>query len=152
MRQIAYFDDLFFLPWEGSTIVGTTDRKTGSIVESTVEPPEQEIQWLLKEVETYLSPELHVRRADVALHVGENREYYTIQEYIEGAKELLAGDGQQQDPQLPSNIFLLTDDQNAIEANDRQFTRHSTPPICFSSGRLCAHLHWISLPASAQEH
>ena len=54
---------LFFLPWEGSTIVGTTDRKGPAV--STVEPPEEEIQWILKEVETYLSPELKVRRSDV---------------------------------------------------------------------------------------
>ena len=54
---------LFFLPWEGSTIVGTTDRKGPAV--STVEPPEEEIQWILKEVEKYLSPELKVRRADV---------------------------------------------------------------------------------------
>lgn len=54
---------LFFLPWEGHTIVGTTDRKGPAV--STPEPPEEEIQWILQEVEKYLSPDLHVRRADV---------------------------------------------------------------------------------------
>jgi len=54
---------LFFLPWQGATLVGTTDRKDKVV--STPEPPEEEIQWLLKEVEKYLSPELKVRRADV---------------------------------------------------------------------------------------
>jgi glycerol-3-phosphate dehydrogenase len=54
---------LFFLPWEGHTIVGTTDRKGEPV--SDPGPPEDEIRWLLKEVEKYLSPELKVRRADV---------------------------------------------------------------------------------------
>jgi glycerol-3-phosphate dehydrogenase len=54
---------LFFLPWEGSTIVGTTDRKGPAV--SDPEPPEEEIQWILSEVEKYLAPELKVRRADV---------------------------------------------------------------------------------------
>ena len=54
---------LFFLPWQGHTIVGTTDRK--GPVESTPEPPEEEIQWILREVEKYLSSDLRVRRADV---------------------------------------------------------------------------------------
>jgi len=54
---------LFFLPWQGHTIVGTTDRKGPAV--STPEPPEEEIQWILREVEKYLSPDLRVRRADV---------------------------------------------------------------------------------------
>jgi len=56
---------LFFLPWQGSTIVGTTDRKDGKPATSDVEPPEEEIQWILREVEKYLSSDLKVRRADV---------------------------------------------------------------------------------------
>ena len=54
---------LFFLPWQGATLVGTTDSKDKPA--STPEPPEDEIQWILKEVEKYLSPELKVRRSDV---------------------------------------------------------------------------------------
>jgi len=54
---------LFFLPWEGATIVGTTDRKGPPV--SDPEPPEKEIQWILREVEKYLAPELKIRRADV---------------------------------------------------------------------------------------
>lgn len=54
---------LFFLPWEGHTIVGTTDRKGPAV--STPQPPEEEIQWILREVEKYLSSDLRVRRADV---------------------------------------------------------------------------------------
>jgi glycerol-3-phosphate dehydrogenase len=54
---------LFFLPWEGSTLVGTTDRKGQP--SSYHGPPEEEIQWLLNEVQTYLSDDLKVRRCDV---------------------------------------------------------------------------------------
>lgn len=54
---------LFFLPWQGSVIVGTTDKKCAA--ETLPYPPEEEIQWMLKEVEKYLSPDLKVRRSDV---------------------------------------------------------------------------------------
>lgn len=54
---------LFFLPWLGSTIVGTTDRK--GTPTSDPAPPEDEIQWILNEVSKYLSPDLRVRRTDV---------------------------------------------------------------------------------------
>ena len=54
---------LFFLPWQGFTVVGTTDRKGPA--ESTPEAPEQEIQWLLHEAEKYLAKDLKVRRSDV---------------------------------------------------------------------------------------
>lgn len=54
---------LFFLPWQGSTLVGTTDRKGDAV--SSPGPPEDEIQWLLNEAEKYLADDLKVRRADV---------------------------------------------------------------------------------------
>lgn len=54
---------LFFLPWQGSTLVGTTDRKEDAV--SSPGPPEDEIQWILNEAEKYLSDDLKVRRADV---------------------------------------------------------------------------------------
>uniref|UniRef100_A0A7S1FPT7 glycerol-3-phosphate dehydrogenase n=1 Tax=Corethron hystrix TaxID=216773 RepID=A0A7S1FPT7_9STRA len=54
---------LFFLPWQGSVIVGTTDRKGPP--ESTPGPPEDEIRWLLNETEKYLSNDIKVRRGDV---------------------------------------------------------------------------------------
>jgi glycerol-3-phosphate dehydrogenase len=54
---------LFFLPWEGSTLVGTTDRKGKAT--SQHGPPEEEIQWILNEVQKYLSDDLMVRRSDV---------------------------------------------------------------------------------------
>lgn len=54
---------LFFLPWQGSVIVGTTDKKCQA--ETLPYPPEEEIQWMLKECEKYLSKDLKVRRSDV---------------------------------------------------------------------------------------
>lgn len=54
---------LFFLPWQGATLVGTTDRKGPP--ESTPEAPEEEIKWLLSEAEKYLANDLKVRRSDV---------------------------------------------------------------------------------------
>lgn len=54
---------LFFLPWQGSVIVGTTDKKGPA--ETLPYPPEAEIQWMLKEVSKYLSKDLKVRRSDV---------------------------------------------------------------------------------------
>lgn len=54
---------LFFLPWQGSVIVGTTDKKCDA--ETLPYPPEEEIQWMMREVEKYLSNDLKVRRSDV---------------------------------------------------------------------------------------
>merc|ERR1719353_2419270 len=54
---------LFFLPWEGYTLVGTTDVKTKPDMHHKV--PEDEIQFLINECEKYLNPNLHVRRTDV---------------------------------------------------------------------------------------
>jgi glycerol-3-phosphate dehydrogenase len=45
---------IFFLPWQGSTIVGTTDSPTE--VTYAPMPREEEIQWLLDEIKRYLSP------------------------------------------------------------------------------------------------
>lgn len=54
---------IFFLPWQGNTIAGTTD--TPAKVESDPQAPEEEIRWLLEEVRRYLSPDIKVRRGDV---------------------------------------------------------------------------------------
>lgn len=54
---------LFLLPWQGSVIVGTTDKKCPA--ETLPYPPEEEILWMLKECEKYLSNDLKVRRSDV---------------------------------------------------------------------------------------
>mmetsp|Transcript_118031 Transcript_118031/g.220556 ORF Transcript_118031/g.220556 Transcript_118031/m.220556 type:complete len:789 (-) Transcript_118031:383-2749(-) len=54
---------LFFIPWEGYTLVGTTDVKTKPDLHHEV--PEDEIQYLINECEKYLNPDLTVRRRDV---------------------------------------------------------------------------------------
>ncbi|KAI0260234.1 FAD dependent oxidoreductase-domain-containing protein [Gloeopeniophorella convolvens] len=54
---------IFFLPWEGNTIAGTTD--TPAPVESEPRAAEDEIRWVLEEVRRYLSPDIKVRRGDV---------------------------------------------------------------------------------------
>jgi len=50
-------------PWEGYTLVGTTDVKTKPDLHHEV--PEDEIQYLINECEKYLHPSLQVRRRDV---------------------------------------------------------------------------------------
>lgn len=45
---------IFFLPWQGNTIAGTTDSPTD--VTPNPMPSEKDIQWILKEVQNYLSP------------------------------------------------------------------------------------------------
>ena len=56
---------IFFLPWQGNTITGTTD--TSVAVEIEPRAPEEEIPWILEEVRRYLSPDIEVRRGDVLL-------------------------------------------------------------------------------------
>jgi glycerol-3-phosphate dehydrogenase len=54
---------LFILPWENHTLIGTTDTKGPA--ETLPNPPEDEVEWLLAECRTYLSPDLKIRRSDV---------------------------------------------------------------------------------------
>lgn len=54
---------IFFLPWQGNVIAGTTDSPAP--VEQNPIPSEKEIQWILDEVRNYLSPDVKVRRGDV---------------------------------------------------------------------------------------
>ncbi|RKP24346.1 FAD dependent oxidoreductase-domain-containing protein [Syncephalis pseudoplumigaleata] len=54
---------IFFLPWQGNTIAGTTDSPTN--VTDNPMPQEVEIQWILGEVKRYLSEDVQVRRDDV---------------------------------------------------------------------------------------
>jgi glycerol-3-phosphate dehydrogenase len=55
---------IFFLPWQGNTIAGTTDAPV-SRVEADPHPHEEDVRWLLDEVRRYLSPDIQVRRGDV---------------------------------------------------------------------------------------
>ena len=54
---------IFFLPWQGNTIAGTTD--TACSVVTDPEPGEDEVSWILGEVKRYLSPDIMVQRGDV---------------------------------------------------------------------------------------
>lgn len=54
---------IFFLPWEGNTIAGTTDSP--SEIESNPKATNEDIQFILKEVSNYLDPVIKVSRNDV---------------------------------------------------------------------------------------
>ncbi|KXT06914.1 hypothetical protein AC578_7151 [Pseudocercospora eumusae] len=54
---------IFFLPWQGNTIAGTTDKACE--IQPNPVAQEEEIDWILKEVQNYLQPEINVRRGDV---------------------------------------------------------------------------------------
>jgi glycerol-3-phosphate dehydrogenase len=69
---------IFFLPWQGNTIAGTTGITNHSLlifftflldsptsVSANPIPSETDIQWILKEVKNYLDPAIKVRRGDV---------------------------------------------------------------------------------------
>lgn len=54
---------LFFLPWLGHVLVGTTDHRAEPTMRP--QPLEEEILWVLHEASKYISPELQLRRQDV---------------------------------------------------------------------------------------
>jgi glycerol-3-phosphate dehydrogenase len=54
---------IFFLPWQGNTIAGTTDAPT--TISYNPVAGEDEIDWILSEIRHYLSPDINVRRGDV---------------------------------------------------------------------------------------
>ena len=54
---------IFFLPWQGNTIAGTTDAPTK--VATNPIAGEDEIRWILNEIRGYLAPDINVRRGDV---------------------------------------------------------------------------------------
>ena len=54
---------IFFLPWQGNTIAGTTDAPA-NIVQNPI-ASEEEINWILSEIRGYLAPDINVRRGDV---------------------------------------------------------------------------------------
>ncbi|KAJ1675883.1 mitochondrial glycerol-3-phosphate dehydrogenase [Spiromyces aspiralis] len=54
---------VFFLPWEGGVVAGTTD--TLCDVTPNPVPTEKEIEWILQEIRRFLSPDVKVRRGDV---------------------------------------------------------------------------------------
>lgn len=54
---------IFFLPWQGNTVAGTTDAPT-NITQQPI-AGEDEIGWILNEIKGYLAPDINVRRGDV---------------------------------------------------------------------------------------
>jgi len=54
---------LFYLPWEGNTIVGTTDTK--STLTSLPSPDTKDVEWILRESARFLSVDLEDLRRDV---------------------------------------------------------------------------------------
>jgi len=54
---------MFFLPWQGNTIAGTTDEPCS--ITNKPKAEEEEIRWILNEISRYLAPEINVRRGDV---------------------------------------------------------------------------------------
>jgi len=54
---------IFFLPWQGNTIAGTTDSPCG-ITQDPV-AGEKDIDWILTEIRRYLTPDIHIERSDV---------------------------------------------------------------------------------------
>lgn len=55
---------LFYLPWQGHTLIGTTDTRCERPTMNP-RPAESEIVWLLQEARKYLSKDLLLRREDV---------------------------------------------------------------------------------------
>lgn len=54
---------VFFLPWQGSTIVGTTDSP--SQISANPTPSEEDIRWILNEVKEYFNGDCDVQRDEV---------------------------------------------------------------------------------------
>jgi len=54
---------MYFLPWQGHTIVGSTDKKCDAT--SSPAPTEDDIQYLVNEAASCLSNDIRIRRSDV---------------------------------------------------------------------------------------
>jgi len=54
---------LFFLPWQGNTIAGTTESLT-PITQNPV-PSEKDTDWILSQIQGYLSSDVQVRKEDI---------------------------------------------------------------------------------------
>ncbi len=54
---------IFFLPWQGNTIAGTTEAPT-KISQNPI-ATEEDIDWILSEIKGYFAPDINFRRSDV---------------------------------------------------------------------------------------
>ncbi|KAJ7849319.1 FAD dependent oxidoreductase-domain-containing protein [Mycena leptocephala] len=61
---------IFFLPWQGNTIAGTTDSPAE--VEREPRAQEEEIRWVLEEVRRYLAPDIKGLVRNHMIHVSES--------------------------------------------------------------------------------
>ena len=69
---------MFFLPWQGNIIAGTTDSPC-SVAENLV-AREKDIEWILNNIRGYLTPDLNLQRSDV-LAAWSGMAPYTVQIY-----------------------------------------------------------------------
>ncbi|KAG8214396.1 FAD dependent oxidoreductase-domain-containing protein [Butyriboletus roseoflavus] len=57
---------IFFLPWQGGVVAGTTDTPAKVNAQGEeVTPSEEDVRWVIDEVRGYLSSDIKVRRGDV---------------------------------------------------------------------------------------
>jgi glycerol-3-phosphate dehydrogenase len=54
---------IFFLPWQGNTIAGTTDAPC-KITKNPI-AGEEDINWILNEIRGYLTPDINIQRSDI---------------------------------------------------------------------------------------
>eukprot|EP01029_Cantina_marsupialis_P030366 TRINITY_DN8197_c0_g2_i1.p1 TRINITY_DN8197_c0_g2~~TRINITY_DN8197_c0_g2_i1.p1 ORF type:complete len:584 (+),score=199.59 TRINITY_DN8197_c0_g2_i1:22-1773(+) len=54
---------MFYLPWEGSTLVGTTDDPCNPTFH--IKSQEKEVEWILQECRKHIDPEIKLERKDV---------------------------------------------------------------------------------------
>jgi len=82
---------LFYLPWLGHTLVGTTEYKDNS-PNINKAPTEEDIQWVVNECNKYIHPDAKVKRSDVLsawygvrplVLPGENQGHPSRDHYIE---------------------------------------------------------------------
>jgi len=54
---------MFFLPWQGNVIAGTTDTPC-SVTQNPV-AKEEDIKWIMDEIRNYLTPDINLQRSDI---------------------------------------------------------------------------------------
>jgi glycerol-3-phosphate dehydrogenase len=54
---------MFIVPWQGHTLIGTTDKKEPA--QTLPQAPEEEVEWLLNEATKYFSPQIPFRKSDI---------------------------------------------------------------------------------------
>ena len=120
---------------DGYLSLTSSDPETAIVQKWIGEYATRPQQWLRKEVYDYTKlikddfqmrhledkscTVIHVRRADVIQHDGQSRKYHAIKEYLDAANISNETDADNQ------NIFLITDDQNAIDEAEYLYPMHN---------------------------